>query len=248
MLCRLCLVNEPNMKAHILAEGLLKLIHHVDKEYDGRFILVGENLKKPLNRPTGSYDRNILCTKCDNKLGIYDKAAINFCKRQDILPHPSGAAYTLNLSEGDQKKLRLFVISYVWRASITTLNEFKGISLGSKHEEKIRQLLLNGDPGNPQEYAVLVSKFSLPEDKKVWGMHVLNPVSNKLEGVNTVDIYLPNLYKLILKVDQRPFGEIFSKSVVGETKEILIFDREDYRESDEFKIMHSAITGRKRSR
>lgn len=244
-LCRLCQINPPNIKAHIMAEGLMKLIHGQPK-YDGRFIMVGKELKKPVRRPTGSYDRTILCSTCDNKLGEYDLAAIEFCQRADFKPHPSGVASTL--SGVDHTKLKLFAMSYIWRASITSLSEYDGVSLGEKHESKIADMLRRVDVGSVDDYAVVVARFSLPEEKKAWGMHVLNPVRNRLDGVNLVDVYLPNLYKWKVKVDSRPFSETMRKMSLGSMDDVLVLDMGDYTKSQEFAIMHAAIMSDKEQR
>lgn len=97
------------------------------------------------------------------------------------------------------------------------------------------------DAGGVHDYSVAVTKFSLPEDKKLWGMHVLNPVNNRFEGVNVVDVYLPNLYKLKIKVDRRPFNRTLAHMSLGSGDEVMIMDMGDYRKSKEFSIMHAAI-------
>lgn len=237
-ICRLCESRRPNIKVHIMAEGLMRLIHG-QPEYDGRFIIVGKELKGPIRRPTGSYDKSILCAECDNKLGRYDLAAIDFCKRNDFKLHPSGVASLL--SEVDIVNLKLFAMSYIWRASITNLDEYKTVDLGDKHEHKIASMLRNGDAGSIDDYSVIMARFTLPEERKSWGMHVLNPMANRLDGINVVDVYLPNLYKWIVKVDSRPFSRTMRKMSLGATKEALILDMGRYEESREFAIMHDAI-------
>lgn len=241
-LCRLCQKNAPNMKAHIMAEGLMKLIHGQPK-YDGRFIMIGSEIKHPISRPTGSYDNTILCAECDNKLGVYDNVAINFCKYKDLKRHPSDAAYII--SGFSQPKLKLFALSYIWRASITELKDYRGISLGDAHEAKIRDTLLNDDCGNIDDYSVLVSKFNLPTEKEKWGMHVLGPVMGRLQDVNTIEVYLPNLYKLKVKIDQRSFPDNLSSFGLNAQQDIIIFDMGDYVGSDEFAIIHKAILASK---
>lgn len=216
----------------------MKLIHG-QSNYDGRFIMVGDKLKKSVRRPTGSYDRNILCDKCDNELGRYDEVAIRFCQRTDFEPHPSGAASTL--SNVDQKMLKLFALSYIWRASITSLSEYDSVKLGEKHEAKIADMLRREDAGGVDDYSVVVSRFTLPEERKMWGMHVLNPAANRLDGINLVDVYLPNLYKWKVKVDSRPFNDTLRKMSLGYDGDVLVIDMGDYTQSQEFKIMHAAI-------
>lgn len=79
------------------------------------------------------YDTTILCDACDNKLGEFDRVAIEFCQRNDFRLHPSGVLFMLD--EVDQKKLKLFAMSYVWRASITRLKEYDGVHLGDNMKQ-----------------------------------------------------------------------------------------------------------------
>ncbi len=221
-----------------MAEGLMKLIHGQPK-YDGQFIMVGNELKKSVRRPTGSYDTTILCDKCDNKLGKYDQIAIEFCKRIDFAPHPSGLASTL--SGVDHKTLKLFIMSYVWRASITSLFEYNTVNLGEIHEAKIAEMLRNDNPGDIDDYSVLISRFTLNEERKEWGMHVLNPATVRFDGIKMVDVYLPNLYKIKMKVDKRPLNVAFRKMCLGSSDDVIVLDMGDYTDSQEFSLMHSAI-------
>ncbi len=237
-LCRLCRSRPPDIKAHIMAEGLMKLVHGQPK-YDGQFMMIGNGLRKPVRRPTGSYDRNILCAECDNKLGKYDLAAIKFCKRNDFESHPSGVASLL--SKVDKASLKLFALSYIWRASITQLSEYDMVNLGYKHESKIANMLRNNDAGGIDDYSVIMTRFNLPEERKMWGMHVLNPTTNRLDGINIVNVYLPNLYKWIVKVDSRPFGKTMRDMSLGAMDEALILDMGEYTNSQEFSFMHDAI-------
>ena len=73
------------------------------------------------------------------------------------IPHASGLAFTVNGI--DPKKLKLFCLSYIWRASITSWTEFSLVKLGEFHEEKIRKMLLADDCGSPKDSSVLFSKY-----------------------------------------------------------------------------------------
>ena len=54
------------------------------------------------------------------------------------------------------KRLKLFFLSRLWRLAITSLPEFQGASLGEKHKEKLRVMLLTDNPGKPLEYPCFV--------------------------------------------------------------------------------------------
>lgn len=51
----------------------------------------------------------------------------------------------------DPVKLRLFFLSILWRAAATSLNEFSYIKLPDEDIERLRLMILNGDP-DPQSF------------------------------------------------------------------------------------------------
>lgn len=241
--CKLCLSRKPNMKAHILAEGLLKLININPDKYEPNYVMLSDEYEKPKRRPTGSYDSTILCDVCDNKLGVWDEEAIRLCRREDFLQHPSKAGWIIG--DVDQVKLKLFFLSYVWRASVTNLPEFAKLTLGQKHEEIIRKMLATSDSGSVDSYSVIVGRFTLPDDIKTWGKNVLLPVKNRFLKMLSIDVYLPNMYKAIVKTDSRSYDRgilpAADEILLGSKDSVFIFDMGDYRQSQEFKIMHNII-------
>jgi hypothetical protein len=60
------------------------------------------------------------------------------------------------------KKFKLFQNSLLWRASVASGPMFSEVDLGS-HEEKLRKMLLNSDPGDPYDYpCVLLTVSEMP--------------------------------------------------------------------------------------
>jgi hypothetical protein len=51
----------------------------------------------------------------------------------------------------DYTKMKLFLMSLLWRFGVTSLEFFKGARLG-KHGESLSKMLLVGDPGDPETY------------------------------------------------------------------------------------------------
>ena len=60
----------------------------------------------------------------------------------------------LRLRDVDYTQLRLFYLSLLWRMSVSTHPYFKEVSLGP-HEEVLRRMLLEGRPGEPDQYGLL---------------------------------------------------------------------------------------------
>lgn len=234
MVCRLCLsdLSDGNRcEAHIFPRGLLKAMSN--DEY-GKLLIVGTEMKKR-RAPIGSYDTDILCRDCDNKIGVYDDYALSFVKSVKLTSHPSGVGWTA--SGVNQDRLKLFCISYLWRASITSRDEFRGVSLGSRHEENIRQLLLNDSAGSPTEYTTIFARFESASDT---AQGILFPARTRLRNLNFYEGYLPGLYKFWTKVDSQN-DPVLSSVSLGDQPDMFVHNRGNFDTSIERSIMVKAV-------
>ena len=235
MNCRLCdsdLSSVNKCDAHIFPRGLLKFM---SQEEFGKLLIVGTDMGKKKKAPIGSYDPNILCNKCDNKIGHYDDYALTFISNAEIENHPVGVGWKAN--NIDPHKLKLFCMSYLWRESITTRSEFSGISLGSQHEEKIKNFIKNDDQGTPDDYTVIFAKFTSKTGK---GAGIIFPARTRIRGLTFYEGYLPNLYKFWIKVDSRR-DNVMSGISVGAQEEMYVHDKGDFDMSIEKGIMVKAV-------
>jgi len=102
--------------------------------------MLGDNkhnllISKTAVRPTqhGVYDNKLLCAKCDGALGDLDNAALAVCLRfpdeHEIIDED---CFVLENVDGDA--FAKFVLSVLWRASISTRPEFASVSLGPSEE------------------------------------------------------------------------------------------------------------------
>lgn len=235
MTCKLCdttltLFNKCN--AHIFPASLLKLL--TPGEY-GSLKVVGTKMDRSKRTPIGLYDSKILCAECDNKIGVYDGYARRFVEKSILVPHQSGVGWIV---EGaDQHKLKMFCISYLWRASITSLPEFGDVSLGFVHEERIQQMILNDTSGGKHDYTVSLQKFS-NNDGKFGG--ILFPARTRLVGLTSYEGYSPQGYKFWVKVDSQN-EERLSGLSIGTTEPLFIGDRGDFHSSREKSTMVRAV-------
>lgn len=202
----------------------------MSKEQYGNLLLVGTDIERKSRTPIGSYDSQILCSSCDNKIGKYDNYAVKFVKMSGFKVHPTGKGWTLN--GVDQKKLKLFCISYLWRCSITERSEFSGVSLGGKHEESIRLMIKNDEAGTQQDYTTTFSRFS--SGKEVGG--ILFPAKTRIASLTHYEGYLPGLYKFWVKVDSQSNKSLENISL-GAKEQMFIHDKGDFDSSTEKQIM-----------
>ncbi len=162
MICQLCLKEkELCKKSHIIPDFMYKEIYD-DKHtiYKVDFEKYGKSSKVQ----SGEYESNILCSDCDNniigKLETYGSWVLygpknNLPKRNEKNQH----SVTFSVCRGvDYTKFKLFLLSILWRASISSNQFFEYISLGP-HEETIRQMILNNDAKKDDDYPCWISTY-----------------------------------------------------------------------------------------
>jgi hypothetical protein len=126
------------------------------KEAEGRFYLRNFGSKKNTPKQTGEFEKYILCAKCENDLGSLDGYANNILKGhneidiQDILHNKEVRVSVVNGI--DYKKFKLFLLSLLWRISISKRNLFKLVELSELAEEQLREMILNKDPKGKDKF------------------------------------------------------------------------------------------------
>ena len=105
-------------------------------------------------RPTGFYDSNILCKECDNeiigKLESYSRIVLRGGKgKPESYPRIERKINQLNqkylhLINIDYTKFKLFLLSIIWRASISKQKISESVNLGA-HEKIIGEMIYNNN-------------------------------------------------------------------------------------------------------
>ena len=168
MQCKLCLQNKSLLKqSHIIPNFLYKEL----LKKDGFF--VEGNLKKISSKilQTGVFDRYILCAECDNNLlsklesyayqVLYDIKKVKGTNLANEI-NQNGVEWTMARGV-DYKTFKLFLLSLLWRFSISKQQVFNGVNLGS-HEEKIRRMIFEDDPREILDYPCAISSYKHHSD------------------------------------------------------------------------------------
>ena len=154
--CHLCGETKPLCRAHLTPDSFGRWI-----KKNNSFIEVRENKKK--KKQTLAYDKNILCSDCDNvKLGVYDKVFINFCKQAYEHPHrkkPFNSHGKLDdisvIIEIDSMSIQLGIIASIWRHSISSHNP--RIDFGNKYNAMFKTWLWTGTiPDNEKHFCKIL--------------------------------------------------------------------------------------------
>ncbi len=231
--CYLCNLEKPLIEAHIIPKWAYKYLYPEDG--NKKSLILVSKTAKPIKRPIGSYDPKILCADCDNFIGVYDGYA------KIILidsPLEQKDKYSV-IKNVNRIKFTLFVLSVIWRASISKLPENNRIKLGP-YEEKLRDILLSAKNGssNPMiiNFPFVVTKFAvgkLPSD--VVNKNIQTPHTERLDGLNMAVFYMPNGYKIFTKTDKRPFNSVLQKMSGHWQEGLFVLNFIDYETSKEYR-------------
>jgi len=196
MICKLCGENKKLIKSHIIPEGFFRPLRSGDMVPE-----IHSNINDvfPKRSPIGIYDKTILCEKCDKYLGVWDGYAQKLLIQdfsEELAVQKGNTKTAYKIDKYDYKQLKLFFLSVLWRASISSQTFYSKIEIGP-HEDIIKEMINHEDPGEPFDYAVSLAKFS---DPRVTAM--LDPHKKRFDGINYCQFYITG-FVVYIKVDKR---------------------------------------------
>jgi hypothetical protein len=216
--CRLCLQGKKLIKAHIVPEGFFRPLWSGNLAPEMHTNSPG---KYPKRIPIGVYDSTILCEECGQKMAPWDNYA------QEVLLHRfsearkillQGRTVARRIENFDYRRLKLFFISLLWRSSVSKRDEYNRISLGP-FEDRLKDMILAGEPGGSQDFAVILARF---EDPELTAM--LDPHPEKFDSVSFCRFCMTGFLAYI-KVDQRPAPTFLADFFLRENAPLIILAR-----------------------
>lgn len=172
--CKLCQKERDLRKSHIIPDFIYKPLFD-DKH---RFYKIpGDLNKKHKIHQTGIYER-LLCLECEVHLNQYETyASLAFEADQGLTG--SCEEGLLHIGNVNYAKFKLFSLSILWRTGVSSYDMFDQVKLGS-HEEKLRTMILNGDPGSEDEYPFVLSPVI--HKRELQNKVIVKPTCVRLEG------------------------------------------------------------------
>jgi len=233
MKCKLTGIEGKEVDAHIIP----KSFHSIDP--DERLpsrILSNIEGQHPKKTPKGIYDRSIVTEEGERIFSDWDNYAAKLLLKKETIFEPirhNGEILAYQVAEYDYIKLKLFFLSVLWKASVSSLYFFRKVNLGS-HEPRIRKALLSGNPFDTDWYPAIIAKWA--DDKRA-GM--MDPFKEKFDGVKYYRMYIGS-YIVYYKVDQRLAGKTFRPFQLAKDSPLFIFSRE-LNESKELPILQKIV-------
>src|SRR5680860_1538013 len=249
--CCLCLQERKLVKAHIIPEFMYSGM----KAEDGKniFFEITYDLDTDKSRPrrvqTGEFDKNILCEDCDNRIigANYEKYAQNSMYGKDIdlelapicknyQNSNDGAKYSI-CKNIDYGKMKLFLLSILWRASITNRKMFRDVDLGGKHEERLRILLYENIIPNETEYPIVMTSFMRTENslKNLIGQPKRFRYKNGINGY----VFLINSIQFMFYVNStnHKLPEYITRTMLKQCGEMTVLHLKNGKELDFLKAV-----------
>ena len=160
--CKLCGKYGDLKRSHIIPEPFYEPLYEEKLHQFLRYTTDGQRPK----RGRKGFREPLLCPACEHITEVYDDYAIKVWNDHNdakVQYHPSDKG--LVVTGVDYVIMKLFFIITLWRMGVSRLPDFSSVSLGKKHENKLRQMILDKNPGRQYEYPVFL--FGARKDARV---------------------------------------------------------------------------------
>ncbi len=172
MQCRLCLREVDLCQSHIIPEFLFRRTY--DDKHRASELSLPSLQEKYVQK---GYREALLCRDCETILSKYERYVSLRWYENHLLPNqiPGDQLIIKGL---DYARFKLFHLSVLWKASISTLNMYSEIGLGP-HEENLRTMLLREEPGEEGLYSFMAEVLVSDEENHIIHELVLQPRQTK---------------------------------------------------------------------
>lgn len=187
--CRLRLEETELRESHVLSEFLYEPTYErfdPKQPKQGRMLKVPANTSEKLRYLQKGLRERLLCGGCEqylNKIG--EQYASKVLKRMDEAEISTGERYTI-VTGVEYRPFKLFLMTQLWRAGVASGAFWKDVRLGP-HQERLREMLLREDPGQPHEYACAISR--IPPSAAPLSRAVVQPFAKKIGGHTWYDFF-----------------------------------------------------------
>lgn len=220
MQCKLCMQTKPLIEAHIIPKSF----------YAENTRLISDTIPYIKRRPIGTYDPNILCYQCDSlvfgklddfakKILIDRRGIIKETVSNPAFPFQTISYYRLEDKTG-YDILNRFFISVLWRASVSTQDDFSSFSLGA-YEQLAKRAVLDMSYDYYSNFSIVLCLLPNLEEP----IHFFSPKRTRVEGINCY-IAIIGFYKVIIRCDRRKLPPGLQAATLSPNNDILMIEKD----------------------
>jgi len=180
--CALCQQTRTLRNSHIIPEFLHAPLY---EENPRRYNTYGVDGRPKLGVLQKGEREHLLCDECEGRFSIFERWASDFYRGAIVafsdttrseIPYGKKLRFTRVDSDGkpttsavprklmvdgfDYEKMKLFLLSLLWRMGVSQLLFFSRFTLGHQ-EQRLRRMLLENDPGSAERYACQIRLIEL---------------------------------------------------------------------------------------
>ena len=186
-ICKLCRESGDLCRSHVIPEWGYAGAYDESHTFVA-FDLLNQGKRKRKIRQKGEWEK-LLCRGCETRFSVWE----NYGKRIWDLETGQWEELKGGGLRGtglDYRRLKLFLLSILWRADVATGDIGENVSLGL-HSEKIRLRLLEDDPQEPLLYPCMMMRIFEGETWKQVGLRW--PITGRWDGQRAYSVAFKGL-------------------------------------------------------
>jgi len=162
----------------------------------------------------------LLCIECEGKLSEHERYMSQILSG-DLEVKVSRTEKLVILEGLNYKQFRLFGLSVLWRASVSSHHMFEKVKLGP-HEELLRRMILSGDAGKPERYPFVL--VIIIHENQVQGDLIVEPIKTRSNGHYAYIFVFGGLAWVFLVSKHKPPSVIANVAISEEGKTIMLIN------------------------
>ncbi len=215
--CRLCLQERLLCDSHIIPEFCFGPLY----DDNHRFIEVHDVKRGRVHRGQKGFNEPLLCSSCEAHIARFERHSRRLFV--DLLPLREPPHLPIVAANLDYGRLKLFLLSILWRSAISTLHVFRYIELG-RHEEELRRRILKSDPGPKETYGCIV--FPLLFEGKHFRDFMVEPTPSRMPGGHHLYRFVFFGFVFYIIVSSHRIEDRFKRLLVDDAGLIRLFPKE----------------------
>jgi hypothetical protein len=214
MICRLCNQEARLRQSHIIPEFIYKPLYD-DKH---RFHVLSTLPAKGNARPQKGSRERLLCQRCEGHISKYERYASRvFSGEAGVLSRREGKL--IHLEGVDYRQFKLFALSVLWRAGISSLKMFEQVSLGP-HEPRLREMIWQENAGSPESYPFVMSPVVF--EQQVQTGLIIQPTRTRAEGHYGYRFVFGGIAWIYIVSQHKPLGVFREASLSREGRTTML--------------------------